>query len=881
MKKFLLAASIALLPTLVCAQSSPNLTKGQVPTAGQWNSYFAGKQDVLGYTPMSAAGGVFTGRLVTAPSGATVAGFNLTPGPAPAGPVNGDIWATSAGMFIHVNGVTSPISVASSGSFAATAPLSVSFPSSITTYACPTCATTTNGGALSATSPITLSAGGAIGISGAAFTVIPTQPPYNAKCDNTTDDAAALQAAFNAAAGGELHVPAGYFCATSAVLTFPADSTKVTGAGAGVSGFKSLISNRGAIFYAANRQNIEVSNLSLTGTRTVTSWTLPSFGAIDIEQDSSAAAAKDGFFFRNLKLSGFNPTYWMQLSLGNSTFDMTGVLVENVQFDTVSADIPTDPTPSFNVNYAIAAYGGSNGAKIRGTIRNLTVNGTGICFGIGLYNTHTGFNVHGNALLNVGATNTVAHCTNGLGFTNSYGIFVYDNSSTGFPSNKGLIQNNYITNPYSNGIYMVGAQNATLAYNDFNTIVSGNLIDGQSQSDLPIRCAIAVNNLTNALVTGNKLNNNWCGVATSGQYIGQVDVKGNQITSNVAGGSCWSIAGASGTTGNVPEHNFQNNTCETTGASSQTVKVTSDSSHYLGSINFTDNRVVSSVLGANFSGAFLNGRIVARGNTFSGASSTSNLDVSNLTGGYAVLQNNVIDLAGNTTGIGLKTTSSLVYNSGTLFLNRNSGSAFAFSGVGTTGTLSGMAFSNVATANQAVASSIGLTLPSWSAASQDYVQNIAASVAGNFLTVGWLNTSNGVNWQPLNITNGLSIASLSDYYAATSSKLLVASAVYPTETTTTFGATTTFDFNTFINTAVTLTGNITTMTLSNVRAGKSGTMRFIQDGTGSRTTVWNSIFKFSGGTTPTLSTAANAIDVLSYTCVTASNCPAVLTKDVR
>lgn len=125
------------------------------------------------------------------------------------------------------------------------------------------------------------------------------------------------------------------------------------------------------------------------------------------------------------------------------------------------------------------------------------------------------------------------------------------------------------------------------------------------------------------------------------------------------------------------------------------------------------------------------------------------------------------------------------------------------------------------------------------------------------------------------------IATAAEYYAATASKLVPASVIYPTETTTTFGATTTFDFSTFINTAVTLTGNITTMTLSNVTAGKAGTIAFIQDGTGSRTTVWNSIFKFPGGVTPTLTTTASAIDILTYSCRSATNCPASLMKDVK
>ena len=128
-----------------------------------------------------------------------------------------------------------------------------------------------------------------------------------------------------------------------------------------------------------------------------------------------------------------------------------------------------------------------------------------------------------------------------------------------------------------------------------------------------------------------------------------------------------------------------------------------------------------------------------------------------------------------------------------------------------------------------------------------------------------------------------SVATGSEYLAGTANKLVPAGQLYQGETTTTFAANTvTLDFQTFINTAITLAGgNLLTMNVSNVQAGKAGTIVFIQDATGSRTTVWNSIFKFPGGVAPTLSTAGNAIDVLSYSCRSATNCVASLLKDVR
>lgn len=105
--------------------------------------------------------------------------------------------------------------------------------------------------------------------------------------------------------------------------------------------------------------------------------------------------------------------------------------------------------------------------------------------------------------------------------------------------------------------------------------------------------------------------------------------------------------------------------------------------------------------------------------------------------------------------------------------------------------------------------------------------------------------------------------------------------VWPSETTTTYGTTTTFDFATFKNTKVTLTGDITTQTLSNVVEGKAGMIRFIQDGSGGHTTVWNTVFKFSGGTLPVLTTTPDAVDILTYSCSTTTFCAASLLTDVR
>jgi len=152
----------------------------------------------------------------------------------------------------------------------------------------------------------------------------------------------------------------------------------------------------------------------------------------------------------------------------------------------------------------------------------------------------------------------------------------------------------------------------------------------------------------------------------------------------------------------------------------------------------------------------------------------------------------------------------------------------------------------------------------------------SGTLASARLPTGMLIASTGLTGGTLNWGGSVAadIATAVQFSGGTANKLLAADKVFTGEVTVTYGATTTFDFNTFINAAVTLTGNITTVTASNMKAGQAGTLRFIQDGTGSRTipVTLNSNFKCAGGCNYVLSTAANSVDVIPYFCVSPTYC---------
>lgn len=78
------------------------------------------------------------------------------------------------------------------------------------------------------------------------------------------------------------------------------------------------------------------------------------------------------------------------------------------------------------------------------------------------------------------------------------------------------------------------------------------------------------------------------------------------------------------------------------------------------------------------------------------------------------------------------------------------------------------------------------------------------------------------------------------------------------------GATITPDFAASNNFSVTLGGNRTLANPTNLVAGQSGSIFIAQDGTGSRTLAYGSYYDFIGGTAPTLTTTASAVDRIDY-----------------
>lgn len=146
-------------------------------------------------------------------------------------------------------------------------------------------------------------------------------------------------------------------------------------------------------------------------------------------------------------------------------------------------------------------------------------------------------------------------------------------------------------------------------------------------------------------------------------------------------------------------------------------------------------------------------------------------------------------------------------------------------------------------------------VPSWATVSgTGTVTSVATSgcaTGGTFTTSGTVADTPATN---------------SEIWSATANKCVDAAGLNSAgaPVTITDAATIALDLATFVDGSVTLAGNRTLGNPTNTQNGRTGCIYIIQDGTGSRTLAYASNWKFPGGTAPTLTTTAAAVDVLCY-----------------
>ena len=126
-------------------------------------------------------------------------------------------------------------------------------------------------------------------------------------------------------------------------------------------------------------------------------------------------------------------------------------------------------------------------------------------------------------------------------------------------------------------------------------------------------------------------------------------------------------------------------------------------------------------------------------------------------------------------------------------------------------------------------------------------------------------SANTVDWLDSSVTiTGLSTSATGTVLTLSDSNILFAKKGYFAEQTLTDGATIDWNLSTEQVAKVTLAGNRTLNAPTNQQAGAFYSLAIIQDGTGSRTLTFNSAYKFTGATAPTLTTTASAKDIIIF-----------------
>lgn len=146
------------------------------------------------------------------------------------------------------------------------------------------------------------------------------------------------------------------------------------------------------------------------------------------------------------------------------------------------------------------------------------------------------------------------------------------------------------------------------------------------------------------------------------------------------------------------------------------------------------------------------------------------------------------------------------------------------------------------------------------------VSNLSIFYAPNGSATGASGTVRGLDIQDANFDNYLAGDLTVDGAITLGSPTELTKQIYFAETTLADGANISWDLDDNQTTEVTLAGNRTLDNPTNKQAGSTYILKVTQDGTGSRTLAYGSEYKWAGGVAPVLSTAAGAIDIITFYC---------------
>lgn len=371
-------------------------------------------------------------------------------------------------------------------------------------------------------------------------------PTYGAVGDGSTDDTAAVQAAFDAAGDDDLiyFPPATGYAVTGITLT---DKSRVTIAGAG---WQSKVLMRGstdaAIFTVTRCNDIRIRDLWLYGNNVSASD--GASGSAIYFTNASATANCVGWSVEGCRVENFKGGAWVRFQQTDASYTITRIrALDNVFVGGSDRDPTTIGVASAHVACRSTTAGLMSDILYRG---NLCI-ANGVKQGLALISTASG----GGFADVVIASNVVRDA--GQDFyatvTGAYGIICYAGSN-GALAQRVSITGNAVEDAVTCGIYVT--------YNR-GTSITGNSINGQLDTDDSslARAAIATTDCSDITITGNALKDNAFGIQVSNNTDtgspGQVNAV---ISGNVVGGGTRGILLRYGGTNPVAGYAITGNT---------------------------------------------------------------------------------------------------------------------------------------------------------------------------------------------------------------------------------------------------------------------------------------------------------------------------------
>ena len=151
------------------------------------------------------------------------------------------------------------------------------------------------------------------------------------------------------------------------------------------------------------------------------------------------------------------------------------------------------------------------------------------------------------------------------------------------------------------------------------------------------------------------------------------------------------------------------------------------------------------------------------------------------------------------------------------------------------------------------------------------IRSVGATLAEVLAIIALIDVNAGVGLTgggslATDVTLAADFATAAQWRSNTDDKVLEPPAIWGAmaEETLVDGATISWNMQLGFDFVVTLQGNRTMAAPTNTKVGQKGRLIIQQDGTGSRTMTWNSVFDFANATAPTLSTTASVKDYLYY-----------------